>query len=190
MIENGRVKSAVNDMNGITAAYNAYIDRYRHIPGDDGDQATLQARGGSWTTLPVAGNVNGVFQAPLNNTFNSGAAETRAFWAELRAAGFLSGNVTAAAAQTAPTNAWGGYTGVTNNNGGATSAYGMTGTAICMGNVPGAAASAIDLQLDDGNAATGSVRSAPGANNLVPTNAAPGTSRYNEGQTYTVCKTI
>ena len=36
LIENGRVKSAAADMNGITAAYNSYLDRYRKLPGDDG----------------------------------------------------------------------------------------------------------------------------------------------------------
>ena len=29
LIENGRVKNAANDMNGIVAAYNSYLDRYR-----------------------------------------------------------------------------------------------------------------------------------------------------------------
>ena len=36
LIENGRVKNAANDMNGIVAAYNSYLDRYRKLPGDDG----------------------------------------------------------------------------------------------------------------------------------------------------------
>ncbi len=36
LIENGRVKNAAADMNGISAAYNSYLDRYRRLPGDDG----------------------------------------------------------------------------------------------------------------------------------------------------------
>ena len=52
LIENGRVKSAAADMNGISAAYNSYLDRYRRLPGDDGPTlAVLTARGGSWTTI-------------------------------------------------------------------------------------------------------------------------------------------
>ena len=33
LIENGRVKNAANDMNGLVAAYNSYLDRYRKLPG-------------------------------------------------------------------------------------------------------------------------------------------------------------
>ena len=35
MITQARIKNVVNDFNGITAAYFAYQDRYRAVPGDD-----------------------------------------------------------------------------------------------------------------------------------------------------------
>ena len=35
MIENARIKSIVNDMNGVSAAYNSYMDRFHAIPGDE-----------------------------------------------------------------------------------------------------------------------------------------------------------
>ena len=41
MITQARIKNVVNDFNGITAAYFAYQDRYRQIPGDD-NQATTR----------------------------------------------------------------------------------------------------------------------------------------------------
>ncbi|MBV2234391.1 MAG: prepilin-type N-terminal cleavage/methylation domain-containing protein, partial [Sterolibacterium sp.] len=41
MVENSRVKNAINEMNGVAAAYNSYLDRYRRLPGDDGDLDTL-----------------------------------------------------------------------------------------------------------------------------------------------------
>jgi prepilin-type N-terminal cleavage/methylation domain-containing protein len=50
LIENSRVKSATNDLNGLSAAAFSYQDRYGRLPGDDGPLATLQARGGSWAT--------------------------------------------------------------------------------------------------------------------------------------------
>ena len=39
MITQARIKNVVNDFNGITAAYFAYQDRYRAVPGDDNQAA-------------------------------------------------------------------------------------------------------------------------------------------------------
>ena len=41
MITQARIKNVVNDFNGITAAYFAYQDRYRAVPGDDGRHRAL-----------------------------------------------------------------------------------------------------------------------------------------------------
>ena len=35
MITQARTKSVVNDFTGVTAAYFAYMDRYKAVPGDD-----------------------------------------------------------------------------------------------------------------------------------------------------------
>ncbi len=35
MIESSRIKSVVGDLNGVSAAYNTYFDRFRAIPGDE-----------------------------------------------------------------------------------------------------------------------------------------------------------
>jgi prepilin-type N-terminal cleavage/methylation domain-containing protein len=88
LIENGRVKNAANDMNGIVAAYNSYLDRYRKVPGDDGPTATLTARGTSW-----AGITGGNKQWHLS-TINAakpsrgGGRRAPAFFQHLRACGF------------------------------------------------------------------------------------------------------
>jgi hypothetical protein len=46
LIENSKVKRAVSEINGITAALYSYQDRYQRLPGDDGPVATLQQRAG------------------------------------------------------------------------------------------------------------------------------------------------
>ena len=46
LIENSRVRNAVNTINGTSAAAFAYVDRYRRFPGDDAGAVT--ARGASW----------------------------------------------------------------------------------------------------------------------------------------------
>src|SRR5690242_7737866 len=54
MITQARIKNVVNDFNGVTAAYFAYQDRYKAIPGDD------NGAGGRWTaSAAVSGSGNG-----------------------------------------------------------------------------------------------------------------------------------
>lgn len=184
LIDNSRVKNAVNDMNGVLAGYNSYIDRYKRLPGDDGPAATLTGRGGSWTTAGIAvGNNDGAIAVTAAQTF-TGGGENAGFWQHLRAAGFLTGNPGDAAANALPTNAWGGRMGIANA---ATQGRPAARLQICLGNVPGKAARALDSQIDDGQSNNGSVRATQGANNAAPGAAA---ATYNEAQTYTVCRDL
>jgi len=188
MIENGRVKSGVSDLNGVAAAYNSYLDRYKTLPGDDGPTAAINARGGNFVA-PMVGNAapNGVILAAAATTFAPAAgAENELFFRHLRAAGYLSGDANAALINALPLNAWGGRTGVVNV---VTQGRPAARLQVCMGNVPGKAAAAMDVQLDDGIIGTGDVRSTVGPNNIAPAAAAT-PAAYNEGLFYTVCRNI
>jgi prepilin-type N-terminal cleavage/methylation domain-containing protein len=187
MIENGRVKSAANDLNGISAAYNSYIDRYKAVPGDDGPTVRITPRGAAWTAM-VGGDGGGVLVAPAAATFAPVAAgdENELFFRHLRAAGYLAGDSTATLVNALPLNSWGGRVGIVN----VVSIQGRPAVArllVCMGNVPGKSAAALDTQLDDGRPALGSLRATVGANNIVPA-AAP--AAYIEDQVYTVCRDL
>jgi prepilin-type N-terminal cleavage/methylation domain-containing protein len=184
LIDNSRAKNAINEVNGIKAAYNGYIDRYKRVPGDDGPLATLTGRGGNWAAVTAAGNNNGQLAVTAGQTFTAGG-EAAAFFQHLRAAGFLTGNVNAAGAAALPRNAFGGLTGITNA---AVLGFPQPTLMVCQGSVPGKAAATIDAQTDDGNPATGNVRATQGPNNVAPGAAAP--APYNEAQTYTVCATL
>lgn len=184
LIDNSRAKNAINEVNGIKAAYNGYIDRYKRVPGDDGPLATLTARGGNWAAVTAAGNNNGQLAVTAAQTFTAGG-EAAAFFQHLRAAGFLTGNVNAAGVAALPRNAFGGLTGITNA---AVLGFPQPTLMVCQGSVPGKAAATIDAQTDDGNPATGNVRATQGPNNAQP--AAAATPPYNEAQTYTVCTTL
>ena len=185
LIENSRVKQAVKDMNGTAAAIFAYQDRYGRMPGDDGNAAALAARGASWTSVG-AGNANGRLEVATNAAF-TGATESGAFWQHLKAAGFISGNPADAGLLSLPTNAWGGFMGVT------TAAMGgnLTGTKVCLSQVPGSAAISIDNELDDGLGATGRLRATIGSSgvNTNPGNAVLA-ALYSEDNVYTVCYRI
>ena len=91
MIENARIKGAAADMNGIVAAYNSYLDRFHAIPGDDGPAGTITGRGSAWAGV-TAGGTNGVLNIAQGQVFTAPAgSEGTAFWQQLRAAGFISG---------------------------------------------------------------------------------------------------
>jgi prepilin-type N-terminal cleavage/methylation domain-containing protein len=182
LIANSRVKNAINDFNSVKAANYGYQDRYKALPGDDGPLATLQARGTAWAGITVGGNSDGTIAATVN-PFAAPAGEHLGFWQQLRAAGFLTGNPAAVGLAALPQNAFSGITGLAAltaqmNN--------FNTTVICMSQVPGKAATALDNQLDDGNPATGNVRATLQA---AAANTAPGVAAasYSEDQRYTVC---
>lgn len=187
LIENSKVKRAASEINGVTAALYSYQDRYQRLPGDDGPLATLTARGGSWTAVTTFGNNNGVVAATLANTFNGNGEGGVAFWSHLRAAGFISGDPAAIGLAALPKNAFGGVIGVT------TAAVGnpaspLIGKVVCLSQVPGKSAAALDTQLDDGNGNTGKMRATLGVSgaNTVPAATALA-AVYNETAQYTIC---
>jgi prepilin-type N-terminal cleavage/methylation domain-containing protein len=146
MINNSKIKRAVNDFNGVSAATYSYLDRYSSFPGDDPTVAT-QARWGV-----NGGNGNGVIGA--NGCNNIGGNEESRFWVHLRNSGLVSGAVGDAntTGRARPKSAFGGMICVENN------AYRIGGTVICMDQVDGKFAEIIDRQMDDGDATTGTVQ--------------------------------
>lgn len=181
LIENSRVKSAANDINAIRAAYAGYIDRYKRLPGDDGTVTTLRARGGSWAGITAAGNQDGVIAADVANLNSPPTGERLAFFQHLRAAGFLSGNPATTGTAALPRNPWGGFVNIVNDTN-----QGRTGARlqVCLGNVPGKAAVALDSTLDDGRPDGGTLRASAGGNDP---GAAPPNDGYKEDQTYAIC---
>lgn len=192
LIENGRVKSAANDFNGILAAHNSYFDRYRRLPGDDGNtQPLLVARGGKWATINAAsfGNVSGFVDEAPGATF-APVGEGGTYFVHLRAAGFINGDPTLAPAASLPTNPWGGLIGVTATTPAApVQNRTTTNLLLCMGNVPGKAAQALDTQFDDGFPGSGALQATVAAGVNTPPGAAPAAAvPYTENSNYTICR--
>lgn len=192
LIENSRVRSAVNDFNGIAAGAFSYQDRYGRLPGDD--PGALPARGGNWPAS-AAGDGNGVITGSLANTFAPAAgSEVSFFFQNLRSAGFINGDPTQTGAQALPQNNFGGLTSIATEllmDPGVAGTTGLAGTKVCMSNVTGSAAVALDTQLDDGSPDSGRLRSqeGTGGENTPPTAGTPATA-YNEDLIYTVCYRI
>ncbi|MHB8165670.1 MAG: prepilin-type N-terminal cleavage/methylation domain-containing protein, partial [Sulfuricella sp.] len=161
-------------------------------PGDDGGSgagapsvASLQARGGAWANITAGGNNNGVIAIAQKEVFTAGG-ESVPFWQALKAAGFISGNPADAGVAALPRNAFNGLTGVGT---GVTPTTGTAVNSVCLSQVPGKAARAIDTQFDDGIPNRGSVLATLG---VVGANTAPGkpAGTYNDDNQYTVCRTL
>ncbi len=190
MIENARIKSVVGDMNGVSAAYNSYIDRYRAIPGDEA-AATLTGRGWLGT---AAGNGNGVLNTLPAATFTNAALEQGAMWRSLRAAQLVSGDPAAPTTVAGlPRAGTGGLMGVS------VGAYGMVGPTVCISGLTAKQAAGIDAAVDGAVAApafgnsSGNARGATGAANpLAPGAVAPAGTAFNETlpTLWTMCRTL
>jgi prepilin-type N-terminal cleavage/methylation domain-containing protein len=188
LIENSKVKRAVSEINGITSAMYSYQDRYQYLPGDDGlTLANLTGRGGPWAGVTVFGNRNGVVAAGTAVTFNP-TLESLGFWQHLKAAGFIAGNPSDIGTAALPRNAFGGVLGFTTTAVGAPATNQISGRILCLSQVPGKSATALDAQLDDGNGSTGRMRAFLG---VAGTNTVPGSTAlaapYNETAEYTIC---
>lgn len=189
LIENSRVRNAVNGINGTAAAAFAYVDRYGRFPGDDA--GALPARGASWPAN-AAGNSDGALAGTTANTF-AGVSEVGFFWQNLRSGGFVAGNPATTLAQALPSNAFGGLIGVSGVNmmsGGTPTATPLAGNKVCLSQVPGTAAIALDTQLDDGASATGRFRASAGASGANTTPNGTAVATYSEDLIYTVCYRI
>ena len=196
LIENSRVKSATNDFNGIAAAMLSYRDRYGRLPGDDGAAinglAALQARGGAWANITLAGNANGILDATAADTFSTTPSSEggATVFQHLRAAGFITGD---AATTDLPQNPFGGFIGVTTEgiyaSGAGAGVQTMAGVKVCMSNVNGTAVLALDTQLDDGVTNTGRFRAgaADTTGLLAPIAGNANATAVDENANYTVC---
>ena len=183
LIENSRVRAAVNDFRAISAATFSYMDTYSRLPGDDGPTlAALTGRGGEWATVTLFGNTDGQIGGVATTAFGPTTGEGLAFWSHLRAGGFISGSETATGAAALPGNPFGGVIGIASDQ-----VVGLAPgrTKLCMNGVPGTAALALDLEMDDGLPHTGVVRA--GTNAALAAPAAALGVVYVQTTPYIVC---
>lgn len=153
---NARITSVIQGLKAIQAAVQSYNQNYGALPGDDKDATSR------FTGKNVPGNGDGLniigTGSSYNNadegSFNSAAGESPLFWSHLRAAGMIKGD----GSQAKPMgNPFGGIYGVQD---GALGAKGFARgvNVVCADHIPGNAAQAVDQQLDDGLAGSGSIR--------------------------------
>ncbi len=181
MVAQAKIKSLVADFSGISAAYSAYQDRYRAVPGDD-PNAGLRWAGA------VAGNGDGQIAGRYNS--QNAADESRLWWAHLRRAGFLAG-----AGTLQPFNAVTGVIGVQTGDGGSPIAPVLNGFAsliVCFAALPDKMAISVDTQMDDGVPNSGGMRAQLHTAGPSPDLGATAASGYAEtgANVYTLCRPV
>ena len=187
MITQAKIKNLISDFSGVSVAYHGYVDRYRKIPGDDGDAPTRWTGTSAVPAAPASGTSN---DGTISGGYASTTAndESRLFWLHLRRAGFVSGTD-----QEQPFNAVAGKIGVQTGDTAAGSAMGFSSIIICSANLPDKMAIAVDTQMDDGQANLGTVRATLNATPNPPVVAATVLANpYQESGTnsYTLCRAL
>jgi prepilin-type N-terminal cleavage/methylation domain-containing protein len=181
LINSARVKNIANDFRVIPTYIYAYQDKFRTLPGDDAAVAN-HVNGGTPGTGGTLGN--GLIEGAWNADETS-AVESNIFWQHVRLANLAAGPTTPATGF-APVNAVGGRVGVSSAN--APYITGMTGTyQVCSTGIQGSFVRQLDIQMDDGNTATGSMRAVKAASSGGTPEA---TNAIVDGDTYTVCMTF
>jgi prepilin-type N-terminal cleavage/methylation domain-containing protein len=145
MIDDAKQKRLVNDLQGISAAYFSYYDKYNAIAGDD-----VNAHG--WALTNGGGNGDGLIEGNVGTPTD----ESQDAWQALRYAGLFSGDPSSTGAVSLPGHPYGGKYGLTNRDFGT-----GIGTKNCVyaGNIAGGIAEMVDIEFDDGVYNTGSVQS-------------------------------
>jgi len=186
LINSAKVKNLANDFRVIPTYIYAYQDKFKALPGDDA-QVTAHITGSTLATTPAASQGNGVINGTWNSTTNTD--ESFLFWQHVRLANLAAGPTDPADPTYIPTNAVGGKLGISSSTAAQLQIAGMTGTyQVCSAGILGKFAKQLDIQMDDGNTATGSLRvvddgAAVGA-------AAKATNTVDDATNYTVCMTF
>jgi prepilin-type N-terminal cleavage/methylation domain-containing protein len=135
MIKSAKVKSQMQQIDGISAAFNTYQDKYGALPGDDANAAA---------NTGIAGLTGGDGNGDISN--NEGSTR---LWQHLEAANLLAGYTPAANGRFL--NKYGQETFIDSNY------AGLSGAIVCT-SVPNDVAREIDRKVDNADGTSGSMR--------------------------------
>jgi len=186
LINSAKVKNLANDFRVIPTYIYAYQDKFKALPGDD-TAVTTHVTGSTLATTPAGTQGNGVINGNWNSATNTD--EARLFWQHVRLANLAAGPTDVTDATYTPKNAVGGTLGISSATAAQLQISGMTGTyQVCSAGVLGKFAKQLDIQMDDGNTALGSMRAV--ADGAALNSPALATTAVLDGTPYTVCMTF
>ena len=185
LINSSKIKNLAVDFKNIPAYIYGYQDKFKSTPGDDANVA-YHITGGTVCTPSVLGKctpANGIIDGNWNAT--DVGSESFLFWQHIRLAGLAPGSTDTAAIDYIPKNTVGGNIGIT-SSGINVPIIGMKGEyIICSDNILGKFVKQLDITLDDGNTATGSMMVTATGTSSGGTPIA--TTDIIDDQTYLVC---
>lgn len=181
LINSAKVKNFINDFKTIPLFIYGYQDKYKALPGDDALYTTHLGTGATLVAT-AATRGNGRIEGNYNST--TGTDESVVFWQHVRLANLASGSTDfTTPSAVLPTNADGGRIGIQST----APITGMSGSYfICSEGIQGRFAKQIDITMDDGNTATGSVQTVSGPYSGTALTAVA-TGSVVDGTTYIVC---
>lgn len=189
LINSAKVKNLATDFRNIPVFIYGYQDKFKALPGDD--PSVVAHVNGTLATTPANTQGNGIIGGNWNSTTQTD--ESYLFWQHVRLAGLTAGSTTVGASDYMPVNAAGGAIGIQSGTNVVT-ATPINATAatnpirgtyiICSPNILGKFAKQLDLQLDDGNTASGSMMA--GVATTVGT-AMTAVAALDDAAVYTVC---
>lgn len=192
LINSAKVKNLANDFRVIPTYIYAYQDKFKALPGDDCLAGTHVGAPAVDLAVPCPAPAgNGVINGNWNSTIATD--ESFLFWQHVRLANVAAGPTITTDASYIPINAVGGKLGISSATSTTTQIAGMKGTyQICSAGILGKFVKQLDIQMDDGNTAGGSMQAtaepagAPGAAAV----ATSGPGGIDDATSYTVCYTF
>jgi len=200
LINSAKVKNIATDFRNIPVFLYGFQDKFKSLAGDAAGIATHVTGGTLATTGGTVGN--GLIEGTWNSYTKTD--ESYLFWQHVRLAGLTSGPTTIPATPAIgdgykPVNAVGGELGIQSGTSDLTktplkdlstpTAIAIRGTyIICSPNILGKFAKQLDIQLDDGNTATGSMMAVVTTTTPYAIGAtATATASVNDADIVTVC---
>jgi prepilin-type N-terminal cleavage/methylation domain-containing protein len=191
LINSARVKNLATDFRNIPAFIYGYQDKFRALPGDDAN-VNNNLTNADLATTPAGAQGNGVIDGTWFSTTNTD--ESYLFWQHVRLAGLAPGVTDRTLDDYLPRNASGGVIGIqSGTTAAANSPIQAGGVAlpgayiICSTSILGKFVKQLDLQMDDGNTAAGSMMATPTTNPGALNAAATETADIDDAASYTVC---
>lgn len=190
LINSAKVKNLAGDFKNIPVYIYGYQDKFRALPGDDGNVSSHLSGLGANSAVAATTTSGVVASGTIDGAWDSdqGGEESILFWQHVRLANLATGptvqpsNTAAATAAFVPANAVGGRIGISSHS----PISGMTGSYfICSSAIDGKFATQLDTTMDDGVTTTGSMRAIPLT--TAPTTAAVAAVATTTGTTYTMC---
>jgi prepilin-type N-terminal cleavage/methylation domain-containing protein len=190
LINSAKVKNLASDFKNTALFIYSYQDKYHTLPGDD-PLATNHVTGATTATTPAASIGNSRIDGKWDSATNTD--ESFLFWQQVRLSGIVTGVTdTTDTIGYRPRNTTGGLMGVTNSTAADLPIANLKGAyIICSAGVLGKFAKQLDIALDDGNTATGTMMAIPDQTTAGTVNiAATATASVDDTLLYTVCQGI